>query len=217
LIALGAPVAANADLYQTTNPYDVVKTALDSAVVRGDPEILKILLEARAKWTREQLGEALLSAAERGKADLAAALIGSGADPAYARPNPHPGKGRGNFKGPGQDGRTVLMNAVRSGTLTLVKSILERKPNVNAGEEFGWTALHFAAEPYDTRFKDPPTTDRVKIVELLIAAGATPDARTDAGDTPVTVCQRYADVCATLVKAAAAKPVAETKGVAKPR
>jgi hypothetical protein len=219
LIALGAPVSPNADLHQTLSADDMPVNALDAAILRGDPKILEIILAARAKWTREQFGEALLKAALIGRSDLAMALISAGADPNYTRPNPHPGKGRGAFRGAGHDGRSVLMNAASAGAADLVKVVLDAKPNVNAREECGWSALHFAAEPDPTQVRDVPAADRVKIVDMLVAAGAKPDAQTDAGDTPIAVCQRYSDVCTTLAKAAKAPPpppLAAQKTSAKP-
>ncbi|MCE9521209.1 MAG: DUF6438 domain-containing protein [Alphaproteobacteria bacterium] len=185
VIALGAPLTLNADLRQTRSEYDAPATALDVAALRDDPEILKAILDAHAPWTKQQFGEALLRAAARGRPAIVMPLIAAGADPTYRRPNLPRKKDPTGFEGPGSAGRSVLMGAAIAGVPALVETILNAKPDVNAREEYGWTALHFAANPSGKPYPEPKGVDRVRVIEMLIAAGANPNARNDVGKTPL--------------------------------
>lgn len=204
VIALGAPVAVDAELRQTPRESGGPKNALDAAVVRGDPEILKVLLAARAPWTRQQFGEALLKAAERGRISIVGPIIAAGGDPRYTRPGRRASeRERGLYRRDGEGLRTVLMSAARSGVVEVVEAILRFKPNVNARDEYGWTALHYAVGYGGSSYDSPPTRNRSRIVELLLRAGADANARTDAGDTPLMIEDIDPATADVLVKAGA--------------
>jgi hypothetical protein len=202
VIALGAPLAVDAKLEQTLGDYDAPTTALDAAAIRGDPEILKVILQARAPWTRAQFGEGLLRAAQRGRMSIVGPLITAGADPLYVRPGRR-SRDRGAYIGPGRALRTIIMNAAESGASDVVETILRSRPDVNAREEYGWTALHFVATPYGSTYPEPPSLDRARVVELLLAAGADVNARNDAGATPLAVSDRFLEVTTALKRAGA--------------
>jgi ankyrin repeat protein len=71
-------------------------------------------------------------------------------------------------------GEPPLVAAVRSGDIKAVEALLKARPDVNARQGDGATALHWAAHQ-----------DEVKIAELLIRAGARPGAADDTGATPL--------------------------------
>ncbi|MBL9097371.1 MAG: ankyrin repeat domain-containing protein [Alphaproteobacteria bacterium] len=121
-----------------------------------------------------------MRAAESGRLDIVAPIIAAGADPRYQRP----GRKRDpkGFIGPGQALRTVLMNAAGSGAPDLVETILKAKPDVNARDEYGWTALHFAVTP--GVIPEAWSAERERVIALLRAAGADPTARNALGKTP---------------------------------
>jgi ankyrin repeat protein len=69
-----------------------------------------------------------------------------------------------------------LVDAIRTADRSAVRSLLEKRVDVNAAEADGTTALYWAAEKND-----------VEIAQLLIRAGAQPNARTRYGATPLTM------------------------------
>src|SRR5262245_6044314 len=67
-----------------------------------------------------------------------------------------------------------LVDAVRSGDVAAVRSLLDAHVDVNVAEPDGTTALHWAVE-----------TDRVELVRLLAGAGANISAINRYGATPL--------------------------------
>ena len=68
-----------------------------------------------------------------------------------------------------------LVDAVKAGDRTAALALLQQKANVNTAEPDGTTALHWAVER-----EDPDMVDR------LIKAGATVNAKNDYGATPMS-------------------------------
>src|ERR1700748_1178092 len=67
-----------------------------------------------------------------------------------------------------------LIDAVKKGDHTAIKALLQKKPDVNATEPDGSTALHWASY-----------RDDVETANLLIRAGANVNVATDLGVTPL--------------------------------
>jgi cytohesin len=76
-------------------------------------------------------------------------------------------------------GSTALMQAARSGSLPAVKAILEHKPNVDAADEGGRTALTWSLYMFRLS-KDPQYS---KISRALLESGASPNKRDKNGKT----------------------------------
>ncbi|XRM48116.1 hypothetical protein ABZX51_011056 [Aspergillus tubingensis] len=82
-----------------------------------------------------------------------------------------------------------LIVAADEGDLKRVKTLINRRANVNASDRWRWTALHMAAYGgYN------------EIAKELIAAGADLTARTVDGETPLRLAEtnRHVDVAATI-------------------
>jgi ankyrin repeat protein len=69
-----------------------------------------------------------------------------------------------------------LIDAIRTADKSAVRSLLQKHVDVNVAEADGTTALYWAVEKND-----------VEIAQLLIRAGARPNARTRYGATPLTM------------------------------
>ena len=82
-------------------------------------------------------------------------------------------------------GLSPLMYAAGEGHVSIVKALLSKKADtglsLHGGPFGGYTALHFAA-----------LTGRIEIVQLLLDAGADPEARNQAGKTPWQTAQKIA-------------------------
>ncbi|MBY0460434.1 MAG: ankyrin repeat domain-containing protein, partial [Gemmataceae bacterium] len=92
---------------------------------------------------------------------------------AFLDRNPNLVNGRLTFREPHKPGSldhyTALHFAAAAGNAGGVKVLLHHKADVNADSGGGWTPLHHAARG-----------GHLEVVKLLIAAGAKPDAKTDA-------------------------------------
>ena len=202
VIALGPPVTARVDAEPSYFEPDKKTTALEVAVQRGDPRILSVLISA-AHWARADLNEALLLAALYGRMSIVTPLLNAGASPRYAtQPAALPAKGDA-FRGPGSGSRTVLMNAAASGMPDVVETTLRAKPDVNARDEYGWTALHFAVWRGGPRYGDREAPNGARVVELLVAAGADVNARTIAGATALMMSKSDDEMTKALIRAGA--------------
>src|SRR5258708_7805203 len=71
------------------------------------------------------------------------------------------------------DGRS-LIDAVKAGNLTAVQRTLQQRNSPNEAETDGTTALHWGVQ-----------SDRLDIVQALIAAGANVNAKNQYGLTPL--------------------------------
>lgn len=74
---------------------------------------------------------------------------------------------------PSQEDQALLIDAVRSGEVELVDTLLGNGANIDEQDENGWTLLHLGA-----RYGSVP------MVELLLHAGASPDLKTNSGYLP---------------------------------
>jgi uncharacterized protein len=91
-------------------------------------------------------------------------------------------------------GEPALITAVRSGDVKVVQTLLTSRPDVNARQGDGATALHWAAH-----------LDDVKTARLLLRAGARPGLADDTGATPLYLActNRNAEMVETLLGAGA--------------
>src|SRR2546428_12736548 len=69
-----------------------------------------------------------------------------------------------------------LIEAVKAGDGQTVRTLLKQRPNVNAAEPDGMTALHWAVRANDT-----------ETVQLLLRAGANPKAANRYGVVPLSL------------------------------
>jgi ankyrin repeat protein len=87
-----------------------------------------------------------------------------------------------------------------------VRAIIGTRPDLDAQDKNGWTALHFAAQEGDA-----------EVVELLIAAGASLNVRDKYGNTPlfraVMSYRGVGDVPAIFIRHGAGRDVANDSGV----
>jgi ankyrin repeat protein len=74
---------------------------------------------------------------------------------------------------------SVLCRAISNNNYPIAALLLEHGADVNAAEHNGYRALHFACERMDA--------DNPEMVHLLIAHGADIEARSECGDTPLTI------------------------------
>jgi ankyrin repeat protein len=107
------------------------------------------------------------------------------------------------YFGPSYAGRSVLMNAAASGYPDVVEIILKGRPDVNQRDDNGWTALHYATSGGGPSYSQAPPVDRVRVIELLIAAGADVNARNRGGKTPLALGEFDNDVANALLRAGA--------------
>lgn len=180
-------------------------TALYFAVEGGRPEAARMLLDHGADWNVQRIvnpdldREPLVAAvAARGDIAIATMLLEHGADLRQ-----HNARRCGivfNAIMSGhvefvrwlqgrksetywhcETGRTALMQAVLQESEPLVK-LLAEQPEVNTQDQHGTTALHLAVGKM-----------HVRLVQLLLAAGADAKKRDSAGQSPLLFCRAHQD------------------------
>jgi ankyrin repeat protein len=142
------------------------QSALASAAAKGDLALVKRMLAAQSNPPAAVLSCALGAAARSGNLELTPFLLEKGglAD----------GPPCGEY-----EKTTILMDAVMSGKVEIVKEILDRHPEINAStERSGLTALSYLF------FRSYDRGDTEKIFSLLLASGANVNSRDREGRTP---------------------------------
>jgi ankyrin repeat protein len=164
LLAAGAEPDKKAPDYQVGDgrlPRSTGWTALLWAACLDHAEVVRVLLEAKAdvSVTDSRKNTALSCAAENGSIESVALLQQAGAtgnvDEARVR-------------------TTAILRAAQRGNVERVQQLLQMGVSARTANDYGVTPLHEAA-----RIGHP------KVVAVLLAAGADPNARTRAGETPM--------------------------------
>lgn len=135
------------------------------AAVRGDNAGLVVGLLQRGfdPNSRDETGQAAITlAARQGSARVLETLL------------QHP---QLDLNAKNQAGETALMMAALTGNLVVAKRLVERGAAVS---QEGWSALHYAA-----------TGPEPRIVALLLERGASADARSPNGTTPLMMAAQY--------------------------
>ncbi|GMU51918.1 MAG: hypothetical protein AMXMBFR33_10640 [Candidatus Xenobia bacterium] len=192
LVESGANVNAGLN-----SPYSL---PIEIAVVNGNLEMVKFLLEKKAKATiKTSYGTLLhnialapdLHSGQKGRLEIARLLVAYKVDPRARDVRQdlpfHSAVAMGHSalveyflslgispEDKGSLAYTPLLVASESGDLLTVKALLAHKASVKAVTPEGSTALHKAA-----------WNGHLKVVEALLAAGASPKAKNKAGKTPL--------------------------------
>jgi ankyrin repeat protein len=174
LLAAGAPLHEKIEAQNFSLPFEFPRNwsrvnALESAAQRGAFDIVEALLETKTQWSAQTLGAARVWAIEHGNLDMAAHLLGRGADP-LARTH---------------TGKTALMAAAATGRPDLVGDMLAAGLDVHARDADKLTALHWAAAADYPRVVDSVYANRRKAIDRLVRANAEVDARGYMSWTPL--------------------------------
>jgi ankyrin repeat protein len=150
-----------------------LESALAAAAHSGNRETVKMLINAGAgKDNVAMKTSALASAAQIGDVELVRLLLEYGADPKLALQE--------SERGP----ITVLMYAALSGVPAVVQTILASRPDVNARDGKGRTALWYLSEG-NTYTDEKRHADRAEVVHLLAHAGANLNSQDNEGNAPL--------------------------------
>jgi ankyrin repeat protein len=119
------------------------------------------------------------------------------------------------------EGRPPLVSAILGNSVALLGLLLESRADANATDLHGWTPLHFAAQEVlpqmasllvakganvdaqDEEGNSPlhravfSARDRGEVVHILRKAGAKPDLKNKAGETPRELAERLGDTVFT--------------------
>ncbi len=149
-------------------------------IAASHPQILQLLIDAEAsKSDQEDKNLALLEAAQKGSVASFRALVSYGADP-HADLNgltvTEAGAGM-TMQGPGSG--SYLIYAASSGNPEMVREVLGYKPDLEARDRQGKTAL-IAAGKYQYSVAE---SERVECVRLLVKAGANVNGTDNDGNT----------------------------------
>jgi hypothetical protein len=146
------------------------------------PEVLQILIDAKAsKDDQLDKDQALVNAARSGKVVAARALIAYGANPNTDLRKLTITEEGGGMTMERQSAGSMLIYAAESGNPEMVREMLRYRPNLEARDPEGKTAMFLAGE---YRYNDE-NGKRVECVRLLVEAGADVNARDNEGNTPL--------------------------------
>jgi ankyrin repeat protein len=144
-------------------PFNDGLTALHTAVIHEQEDIVETLIEAGAKVNAMDASAhvtPLHLAALYGREKIAARLIAKGA----------------NVNAQMKFGLTPLLVAAQFGQVRMITLLLDKKAAVNHADQEGFTALHFAAKNGDPI-----------LVSLLLARGANPNLKDKVEATPLKI------------------------------
>ncbi|BBN18397.1 hypothetical protein MPTK1_8g02160 [Marchantia polymorpha subsp. ruderalis] len=206
------------------------RTALHSAVTEGHVDCVKMLLDAGAdKDARSVDGRtAVFRAAAKGDSLLVELLLECGASKSIKTL-----EGKSPYDIAVEKGHGAVLNALelgdglltaaRKGDLEVVRRYLGKGAQVDAGDQYGWTALHCAAfkghaevvgellahgasvQSRDLEGHTPlhcaVETGRKDVVQLLIGRGADVNAQSVRGATPLNIAAalKYAGILRFLL------------------
>jgi ankyrin repeat protein len=165
-------------------------TPLHTAVVKGNVDVMKLLLEHGAHVASVDRNECtpLYEASQRGRLDIVSLLLDHGADVNY------------------QDkyGWTALLEASFEGELEVAQILLQHGATADIGNTDGSTPLISAS-----RHGHPD------VVRLLLQSGATVDLPDNNGLTPLMSASRYGhpDVVLSLLQSGAAVDLQDNNGL----
>lgn len=172
------------------------QTALTMAAYRGDVDMLSVLLKAGAnKMDSSAVEKAFTMASRSGKSEAMKLLLAAGAATTESA----------------TDGRTLLMTAAASGVPTIVVDVLKSRPNVNARDGKGRTALMEAVGQYHYGVESREI-NRAEVVRLLLQAGADPNISDEDGNTALIGAAWDADAVLLLIRAGANVNAQSKKG-----
>lgn len=161
LLAEGAGLAGKTEAGQSP---------LVAAALADDKKTVEMLITASAgKNDPEIKTRALAAAASTGDLALVNKLLAYGGDPGVAIRDE-------------QESRTVLMSATLSGVPEVVEAVLAERPDVNARDTRGRTALWYLSD--SSRYRDEERhADRARVVHLLAKAGLNLNSQDNEGNT----------------------------------
>ncbi len=172
LIRLRAPFATTPVPAGDSMKYEPEKlTAIEGAAYSNSIENLRLLFETGAKWSRSAIDGAYVLAIPTTNADLMGLIESKGAG-ASSR---------------SISGKTALMSAAETGIPELVSRMLRDGADARAADDNKYTALHWAAGADYLKVVDSQRTDRRKVIEMLVKAGADIDALANPNLTPLNV------------------------------
>jgi ankyrin repeat protein len=161
------------------------QTALTEAAYRGDVDMLSVLLKAgAAKVDSSGVEKAFTMASRSGKSEAMKLLLAAGAMTSDST----------------TDGHRLLMTAAASGVPSIVEAVLKSRPNVNARDGKGRTALMEAVGQYHYG-SESHEINRAEVVRLLLQAGADPNISDEDEITPLIVAAWDADAVLLLIRA----------------
>ena len=179
LVAAGVPLNGRDDSGETP---------LSEAAYRGNIEMLHILLAAGAgKKDTQEIGEAFEGACKSRNSEAMRLLLSIGVPVGFVDAR----------------GQTTLMSAASSGVPGIVAEVLKHRPNVNAQDKDGKTALMEAVDQYERDDAGFSEINRAQVVQILLRAGADPNARDNNGTTALIDATWEADAALALIRAGA--------------
>jgi ankyrin repeat protein len=146
------------------------------------PETLNALIDAGASNNDQNDKDlALAGAAQSGKVEAVRALIAYGANPNADLSKRVIIEDSGGMELGSQGASSILIYAATSGNPDMVRELLRYRPNLEARDREGKTAVFHASEWRN----DDEDGARVQCVRLLVEAGANVNARDNDGNTPL--------------------------------
>ncbi len=157
------------------------ENALNVAVERGTPEMVKLLLDAGANPNAKvsySMTTPFLNAAERGKTEIAAAMLAAGA----------------KINSTDHRGNTAYAIAVAAGNKPLADLLLNNGADADTRNAYGWTPLFYAARNGDAATVDTLLGKNLRIDRCDTEGRSALDVALECGRHDIHVkLQEYAD------------------------